>query len=195
MKLLKLTLILPAANLVVAAFLLFLGRLRAGGLGLYSRSLLVWLCDSINVPAAILRNLLTPILKNVFMFLCSSSNSSGCYFAIQFASTAVFLVAIGATWYKIGLELERKYHAKANPVTLKSSLRVAEDISLILVGILFALVGLAAARVALWYSPTRAALVILPYCVWAAATIIYSSRDLIGRRRPVAPAQLANGPR
>ena len=173
----RLKMMLPGANVTVAAVLLGVG---------YTRPLWEWvpvpweiaLAYAINVPANLLRNLVYFLWDKHVYPLCSVASAETCINFEGKIGIAIFLAGVGIVWYIVGLEIESIGQNKRAIVPSFTPLRVGADAILLLVaGILVFIVA------ANWRSRegTFAPLPVLDsscYLAWAVAIAIAYGRDL-----------------
>jgi len=171
----KLRYVLPAVNLVFAALLLVIDDLTPMPSGTSGGSWAYQLCNLINLPASLLRNIGSLPFEYLTQF-CSPAKIDACYSARYGISLCIFSVGVGLPWYTVGYRLE----TKGNGRSPNFFIRVIVDLALISLGVLFGLIGIANAiygQISL--GANKASLLLLPYGAWSVATILAYGRDLI----------------
>jgi hypothetical protein len=171
--------VLPAINLLVAVLLLVADRMVPKTPGITAGSIAFQLCNLINVPANLSRNLIMLPVHHVIRLLCSPSRIELCDWIEYLLRVGLFLVGVGLTWYLVGIHLEEGGPEERPSRRTYRSSRIALDIVLISIGALIALVGIGEFIQTSRYSLTNATLMLLPYSVWFLAIIFVYSRDLI----------------
>jgi hypothetical protein len=121
------------------------------------------LCRSINAPIALFQAL---------WFRYASSS----------ADNIVFVLAVGALWYWVGVNFESWRRYRAVLVIRRKSLRLAIDLVLFAMGVLLAIVFMSEMRKVLPYFDPRSlwSLAIFgPYVLWSLVLMFFFGRDFI----------------
>lgn len=167
---------LPAANVGIAAILLGIG---------YSQPVANWspvpgqLAYSINAPASLLRELVWFEWDRHVYPHCSVAISEACIKAERGVETAAFLLGVAFVWYVVGMEIEAGRRGTRVMACFGAKARGFVDVILFSAGLLFVFLFVANWRTMHLSFRSWIDFEIFFFLAWALAFVLPYGRDLI----------------